>query len=206
MDTLNKPPDYAEVFNDNPRAGFSVLVCVALLSALGWSQLPRQSGLRLLISSNLVVSILIKFTRCKRLIQEPPEAIASIVVVLGLLNLILLTEDGDPTASALASFSFISGWSIHIAFPGIQDGLIHALDLTPSSKVSRYAVDGATFPIVLTLTFGSLMWTHSNQYTDGHQVQIQRVATLALFATVLFSLGKFGYLMLAKALASSSTM
>ena len=144
-------------------------------------------------------------TRYKRLIHEPHEAIASIVVIFGLLNLLLLTKEIDRPISALAAFSFIFGWSIEIAYPRIQQGLMHAFNLTPSSDFSRYVVGGADFSFVMAATLGSLLWTNSGQRTANLQVDTRRVPAVIVVATALLSLGELGFLMLAKESIASGT-
>lgn len=112
LDYLRSIPDYDGFFNDNPNAAYTILTLAASLALVGNFQLPKPRGLHLIVTSQLLASLLLVFMGFKDIAYSPIKLICSCASLVGLSTMVLFpSTDQFERSAEVVGFSIIYAWS-----------------------------------------------------------------------------------------------
>jgi membrane-bound ClpP family serine protease len=139
---LNKVPDYSSTFGTDPKAAYTALAFAALLSLVGWQQLPKANGLRLLVTSQLVSTLLLVFMGLTEIKKDLISGIGTAATIIGLVAVLISSTRSPQYPAEVASKTSIFSWTLMVVLPGIGD--------------AQKALLSIVFFLVLMLCFGTI--------------------------------------------------
>jgi hypothetical protein len=131
---VDSVPDYADVFGSNPNAAHLALSFAAVLSIIGWSQIPKSNGLRQILASQFICIILLVFMGLKSL--GPLGWIISITATTGTACAVFDKAESFHKPATILGNTFLHTTSLMIVLPGLNEVLSNG----EGADVSTYAL------------------------------------------------------------------